>query len=115
MRSLDFAILQSELLEINVTQVKEVTLIQDKTRNIKISPTQASHEVVNESTKEKTSNCENTSICMFTKYVYTFRTARRYTTPYEKDRVINNDKVKRNKKCRKLEWCINDKKSSMYK
>jgi hypothetical protein len=71
--------------------------------NIKISPTQADHGVVNESTNEKTSNCK--CIYLFKEYVYTFRTVRIDVTVYERDKVISYDKVTRYKKCRKMEWC----------
>jgi hypothetical protein len=61
--------LQSELLEgINMTQVKEVTFIQDKSSSICISPTQANYEVISESTIENTRDCK--SIYLFTKYGY---------------------------------------------
>jgi hypothetical protein len=83
-------------------------LIQDTSRNVKISLTQADHGIVNKSTNEKTGNCKN--IYLFRKYAYTFRTVRIYATLYERDRIISNNKVTKSKKYRKMEWCINVKK-----
>jgi hypothetical protein len=48
-----------------MTQVKEVTFIQDKSSNICISPTQANYGVINESTHERTGNYKSIYI-----YVY---------------------------------------------
>jgi hypothetical protein len=51
---------QSKLVEgRSKTQVKKATLIQDKSGSILISPTQADHGVVNESTNENICNCKS--------------------------------------------------------
>jgi DNA repair exonuclease SbcCD ATPase subunit len=93
---------------LNKSQVNDVTLIQDTSRNVEISPTQADYGVIIESTNENTCNCKN--IYLFRKYAYTLRTDRMDITVYEKDRSISNNKVTKYKKYRKLEWCINVKK-----
>jgi hypothetical protein len=94
--------LRSELHEgLNKSQVREVTLVQNKGSSFQISPTQVDPKI----TTKKTSNYK--CICMFTKYAYNFRTARRKTTLYERDKFMSYKKVTKYKKCKKLEWCIN--------
>jgi hypothetical protein len=103
--------IQSELPEeINMSQIIENTLIQDKSRNIQISPTQADHGIVIKSTNENTLNCK--SIYLFTNYgnAYNSRTVRIDITVYERDRIISYNKVTKYKKYRRLEWCMNVKK-----
>jgi hypothetical protein len=61
--------IHGELLEeLEMTQVKGVTLIQDKTSNSQISPAEADHGIVIKSTDENTLNCK--TIYLFTKYGY---------------------------------------------
>jgi hypothetical protein len=91
--------------EINRSQIIENTWVPDKSSSICISPTQANYGVTSESVIENTRDYK--SICLFTKYAYNCITVIIDMTVYERDRAINNDKVKRNKKCKKLEWCIN--------
>jgi hypothetical protein len=92
-----------------MTQVKGVTLIQYRTSNSRISPTETDHGIVIKSTNENTLNFK--SIYLFTKYEYAYssRKVRIDITVHERDRAIHNDKAKRNKKYRRLEWCINAK------
>jgi hypothetical protein len=98
--------LQNELNEgLNKSQVREVALVQNESSGFRISPTQADQKATNGITRERTRAYK--SICLFMKYAYNFITVIIDITVYEKDRAINNDKVKRNKKCKKLEWCIN--------
>jgi hypothetical protein len=102
--------IHGELLEeLDMTQVKGVTLIQDKTSNNQISPAEADHGIVIKSTDENTLNCK--SIYLFTKYGYacSSRTVRIDITVYERDRIISYNKVTKYKKYRRLEWCINSK------
>jgi hypothetical protein len=125
--------------ELNKSQVHDVTLIQDTSRNVKIENLQSEllEEInvtqVKEVTliQDKTSNIqisptqadhgivnegtnEKTGNCkniyLFRKSAYTFRIARKDTTLYMRDKFISYNKVTKYKKCRKLEWCINVKK-----
>jgi hypothetical protein len=124
--------------EIDRSPIMENIWIQDKHSSIQSSPT--NYGIINERTNERTGDCKN--IDLFKKIGYANTQARalwadkitqektsnckKYAcnvitvitdvTVHEKDRGINNDKVKRYKKCRKLEWCINvRKKNNMYK
>jgi prefoldin subunit 5 len=97
--------------EIDWSPIIENTWVPDKSRSICISTTQANYEVTSKITRKRTSDYK--CICLFRKYACTFRTVRKYATLYERDRVINNDIVKRYKKCKRLEWCINVKKRKM--
>jgi hypothetical protein len=42
-----------------MSQVDEVTLIQDKSKNVQISPTETDYGVTIESTNENTCNCKS--------------------------------------------------------
>jgi hypothetical protein len=101
--------LQNGLLEgLNMTQLNE---LPEESSSICVFPTQDDEGIVKESTNEKTSNYK--SICLFMKYSYNFITVIIDITLYERDRAINNDKMKRNKKCKRLEWCINVKEKNV--
>jgi predicted nuclease with TOPRIM domain len=103
---------QNEVLEgLNMIQVKEITFIQDTSASTQISPIQTDYGIINVGTNKKTRDYK--CICPFRKYAYSFRTVIIDITGYERDRVVNNDKVKRSKKCKRLEWCINVKKRKM--
>jgi hypothetical protein len=98
--------LQNELNEgLNKSQVREVALVQNESSGFQISLTQADQKATNGITRERTHAYK--SICLFMKYAYNFITVIIDITVYERDRVINNYKMKRNKKYRRLEWCIN--------
>jgi hypothetical protein len=94
--------------EIDWSPIIENTWVPD----ICISTTQANYGVTSESTIEKTHDYK--SICMFTKYAYTFKTVRIYATLHEKDKVISYNKVTKYKKYRTMEWCINVKREKVY-